>query len=248
MPEIACIIPARLLSKRFPRKVLALLQGKTLLQWVWEAAVNTKCFDRVAIAVDAQETMDIATSFGAEVFLTDPNCATGTDRLIELRKRDIIQADIWVNWQGDDPFISKTMIDTLLQSCDASFEEVWTLKKLICKEEEIHSPHVVKVVCDKRGKALYFSRAKIPHHRESDAAEMYYKHIGIYAYSDQALRKIASFEPCHLEEVEKLEQLRYLYHGIHVRVHETDQEAFGIDTKEQFLLASIMLNKIYIIN
>lgn len=240
-PSIACVIPARLGSKRFPRKILAPLQDKPLIQWVWEAAVRTDCFDRVVIAVDAEETAEVATKFGAEVFLTSPDCVSGTDRLIELQARGDLQANIWVNWQGDEPFITRNMVDTLLQSCDNSEEEVWTLKKQIYKFSEIDSPHVVKVVCDAKGRALYFSRSSIPYYRESAAEEIYYKHFGIYAYSDQALRKIAVFPLAPIEDAEKLEQLRYLYHDMVIRVHETEEEVFGIDTEEQFELAHQMI-------
>lgn len=237
MPKIICVIPARLNSTRFPRKVLAMLHGKPLLQWVWEAAISTNCFDQTIIAVDAKETADVARSFGADVLFTSPDCMSGTDRLIEIQESENAHGDIWVNWQGDEPFITRSMIETLLQSSDSLHEEVWTLKKKIDRHAEIDSPHVVKVVCDSQGKALYFSRSKIPYFREPSEQTVYYKHVGIYAFSDIALRKIAKFPIAPLEEAEKLEQLRYLYHGMKIRVHETDQEIFGIDTREQFELA-----------
>lgn len=238
MPKITCIIPARLNSTRLPRKVLTILHGKPLLQWVWEAATNTECFQQIIIAVDAKETADVARSFGADVLFTNPNCMSGTDRLIEIQESGNVHADIWVNWQGDEPFITRLMIEKLLQSSDSFDEEIWTLKRRIDRPAEIDSPHVVKVVCDAKGKALYFSRSKIPYFREPSEETIYYKHVGIYAFSDAALRKIGQVPIAPLEEAEKLEQLRYLYHGMKIRVHETDQEIFGIDTAEQLAKAS----------
>lgn len=227
--RVICVIPARLASVRFPRKMLAPLMGKPLLQWAYEGACRVSLFDKVVIAVDSQELYEVARSFGAEVYLTSPDCASGTDRLVELQKNQKLHGDIWVNWQGDEPFLTEKTIQTLLQSREG---EIWTLKKKITKEEEICSPHVVKVVCDAKGKALYFSRSPIPSGKKN-----VYKHVGLYAFSHAALEKIGSLSPCELEEEERLEQLRFLFHAIGIQVHETEEEIFGIDTPKQLVIA-----------
>jgi len=233
MGNTICVIPARLEASRFPEKLLALLGGKPLIQWAWEGAKNVSLFDQVVVAVDSKELLDCVENFGGEAILTSKECASGTDRLVELQQSRQLEGDIWVNWQGDEPFITEAAISSLLQSLSGG--EIWTLKKKITKEEEIASPHVVKVVCDERGRALYFSRSCIP----SDQKNIY-KHIGLYAYTDSALSKIAQLPPCALEKQERLEQLRFLYNGMQIQVHETDQEIFGIDTKEELAIAERM--------
>ncbi len=227
--KIACIIPARLASTRFPKKILASLCGKPILQWIWEAATACSRFDEVLFAIDSEETAQLIESFGGKYAMTSTACASGTDRLVEVMQRGIVQADVWVNWQGDEPFITKQMIEELLQSVDKSDADLWTLKKLITKPEDVTSPHIAKLVCDDRGNALYFSRSPIPYYRDEEAGGPYYKHVGLYAYTTAVLQKIAALPPNALEEAEKLEQLRFLCHGITIKVHETSQEVIGID-------------------
>lgn len=242
--KIACIIPARLDSTRFPRKILAQIRGKPLLQWVWEAAARVQCFDYIAIAVDAEETKQIAQKFGAHCYMTAKTCLSGTDRLVELYKKQHIAADIWVNWQGDEPFIDAAVVQDLLQSCEIGTNDVWTLCKKIQKEEEMHSPHVVKVVRDYQDNALYFSRSSIPHYRDPlphDEKKLF-KHVGMYAFTGDALQKIASFPPCGIEKAEQLEQLRFLYYGLQIKVHETRHEIFGIDIPEHLQRAISLLD------
>lgn len=231
--ELVCIIPARLGSERFPRKVLAPLKGKPLIQWSYEAAKNCGLFDRVVIALDSEELKSAVEDFGAETLLTSPSCQSGTERLVELYKEKKISSTLWVNWQADEPFITRELIETLLQSSENPSEEIWTLKRKITSPDQITSPHVVKVVCQTDGRALYFSRRAIPY----GAAETFYKHVGLYAFRESALAKIAEMPPSSLEKAEKLEQLRFLENGMNIRVHETDKEIFGIDTKEELFFA-----------
>lgn len=230
--KIVCVIPARLGSTRFPRKMLAALKGKPLVQWAYEGALQCACFDDVVVAVDSDELMRAVTRFGGKALLTSAHAQNGTERLVELQRKGALEADIWVCWQGDEPFITPVVINTLLQSCNNAGEEIWTLKRLIEDPEQIHSPHVVKVVCDHKGKALYFSRSQVPYN-----GKQIFKHVGIYAYSNAALKKISSLTLCPLEEAERLEQLRFLYNGLSIQVHETSEEIFGIDTPEQLAVA-----------
>jgi len=230
--KIVCVIPARLGSTRFPRKMLSLLKGKPLVQWAYEGAMQCSCFDEVVVAVDSDELLRAVEGFGGKALLTSPHCQNGTERLVELQRTGALEADIWVCWQGDEPFITPAVINTLLQSCNNEDEEIWTLKRAIEDPEHIQSPHVVKVVCDHQGRALYFSRSPIPHN-----GKQIFKHVGIYAYSNAALKKISTLTLCPPEEAEKLEQLRFLYNGLTMQVQETNEEIFGIDTAEQLAVA-----------
>jgi 3-deoxy-manno-octulosonate cytidylyltransferase (CMP-KDO synthetase) len=244
--RIACVIPARLKSMRFPRKMLATLKNKPLLQWVWESASKVTFFDEVVFAVDAEETAQLIHSFGGKYIMTSERCTNGTERLIELLEKGLIHADIWVNWQGDEPFIHEQMIRDLLQTCEHDDSDVWTLKKKIVNIEEATNPQIAKVICDYQGYALYFSRSQIPYYR--DAADLaqsdFYKHVGLYAFTPKSLKKISKLQPCAIEFAEQLEQLRFLYHRLRVRVHETQYEVLGIDLPEHLVLAEAHLDRI----
>ena len=137
MKKIACVIPARLKSTRFPRKILAPLQDKPLIQWVWEAAKSIPYFDSVTIAVDADETAEVVKSFGGTSIMTSESCPSGTMRLGELLQRKKIDADVLVCWQGDEPFLHQEMIDELLQSARTDEADVWTLKKKIENPDDV---------------------------------------------------------------------------------------------------------------
>jgi 3-deoxy-manno-octulosonate cytidylyltransferase (CMP-KDO synthetase) len=236
--KIVCIIPARLESTRFPRKILSVLCGKPLLAWIWQAAKRVALFDEVWFAIDSQETASVIQNFGGSFILTSPVCQSGTDRLVELATQNKIQADVWVNWQGDEPFVNEAMIETLLQAIDQPSQQIWTLKKCIEHSHEITSPKVAKVVCDKQGNALYFSRAPIPFFRDEQDLQVlatkhvYFKHVGLYAYTTAALHAIATLGTSILEDAEKLEQLRFLDYNLRIKVHETTHDVFGIDTPE----------------
>lgn len=243
--KVACIIPARLASTRFPRKILTPIQGKPLIQWVYEAAKKVKYFDDLCFAIDSEETAKVIEGFGGKYFMTSLHCPVGTDRLVELKEKKLIEADVWVNWQADGPFINEKTIEELLQSCDKDGADVWTLKKRIYSEEDILSPDVSKVVCDKNGRALYFSRSTIPFYRKviEGKEKIYFKHVGIYAYSDKGLGMIGSLPPCDLEVIEQLEQLRFLFNGLLVQVHETEYETIEVDLPEHIIKAEAMLKE-----
>lgn len=237
--RIACVIPARLKSSRFPKKMLAMLAGRPLLQWVWEAALATERFDQVVIAVDDEEIADVVKSFGGTFTMTSPACLSGTERLVELVQTNRIKADIYVNWQGDEPFVEGKIIEDLLQSIDKGDGEIWTLKKRIEDPLQITSTQYAKVVTDIQGYALLFSRSPIPCYRDDKENEekIYYKHFGIYAFTHNALQKISLLSPCAIEMAEQLEQLRFLHHGLKIKVHETQFEVQGIDLPEHLAMA-----------
>lgn len=233
--KIACVIPARLHSTRFPGKVLQNLAGEPLLKRVYKAAKKCRLFDSIIIAVDDQLTYDLVSSFTKNVIYTSPTWNSGTDRLIEVYQNGSIAADIWVNWQADEPFLSKEMLLELLSSIDTE-RDIWTLKKKITNLDEVKNTNITKVVTDNTGRAMYFSRHSIPY----DSGKLpiiYFKHIGIYAFTQKALETISRTGPVPLEINEQLEQLRFLYHGLHIQVHETKRDSIGIDTPQDLSLA-----------
>ena len=194
--------------------------------------------------MDAEETADLVRSFGGKCFMTSESCPSGTDRLAELLVSGKMDADIWVNWQGDEPFISEPMIRDLLQSCDSEEGDLWTLKKKIVNQEEVISPHFAKIVCDRHGFAMYFSRSPIPFYRDISefSKKEFYKHVGLYAFTRDALKKIVNMGPCPMEIAEQLEQLRFLHNNLRIRVHETEYEVFGIDLPEHLAKAEAHLS------
>lgn len=231
--KISCMIPARLKSTRFPRKILAPLAGKPLLQRVWEAAKSVDRFESVTILIDATETEDIVRQFGGVYRMTSPEAPSGTYRLSQAVQENPPQADIVVCWQADEPLIHQEIIDDLLQTIHEEEVDIWTLKKRITDPS---SPHLTKVVTDRQGHALYFSRSPIPYFRDSNE-KIYFKHIGIYAYRLEILQKLSTLPVSPLEEAEKLEQLSFLYHGFKIKVHETQHDVLGVDLPEHLTLA-----------
>ena len=225
MTRINCVIPARLHSTRFPKKILAMIQGKPMLQWVWERANQCPQFDDILFAIDSTEAAELIDSFGGRWVMTDEAHPNATRRIIELVEKGVIDGDVIVNWQADEPFVHQEMIANLLQGEG----DVWTLKKKIEREAELEDPSVVKVVTDVEDRALYFSRHAIPFQRGSMPL---YKHIGLYAYTKEALQKISTFDESEIENCEGLEQLGFLYHGLKIQVHETQFETVGIDLPE----------------
>jgi 3-deoxy-manno-octulosonate cytidylyltransferase (CMP-KDO synthetase) len=245
--KIICVIPARLASHRFPEKMLSTLAGKPLLSWAWRAAKAVPFFDDVICAVDDQRLAACVTSFGAKAIMTSPSCQSGTERLIELATKHNLEADVFVNWQGDEPFISSAMIEDLLQSIDKPTEEAWTLKTCIQNPADVTAINIAKVVTDRHNQALYFSRSPIPCVRDCTdipalvRQKTYFKHVGLYAFSNSCLKKMASLGDCWLEQVEKLEMLKLLDYGISITVHETKHEVFGIDTPNDLIKAEQLI-------
>ncbi len=233
--KINCIIPARIGSTRFPQKIFSLLGGKPLLQWVWEAATSCSKFSDVRFAIDSLETANVIEEFGGKYQMTSVSCRSGTDRIIECIQKGGVDGDIFVNWQADEPFIEEEMIRDLLQGCRKE-GSIWTLKKEI-RGEEVYRSDVVKVVTDRHDKSLYFSRSPIPFDRDQ-TFPIYYKHIGLYAYTKEALNQISSFGETPLSRSENLEQLVWLEEGLSIYAYTTEGSSIGIDTKEDLLEAT----------
>lgn len=225
------IIPARLASERFPRKVLADATGKPMICHVVDAARRASSIDRVVVATDAQDVADVVIADGAEGVLTGEH-PNGTSRLAEAaRHLGLDDDEIIVNVQGDEPEIDPGVIDACVATLESSEAEMATVASPFADDEDPADPNIVKVVCRADGRALYFSRARIPHERSPAPA---LKHVGLYAYRRRFLDVYAALAPTPLEQAERLEQLRALEHGhdIAVAIHATHHH--GIDTPEQY--------------
>lgn len=227
------IIPARFYSSRFEGKVLADIEGKTMLQHVWERAKQAKVLSDVIIACDDERVSAAAKEFGANAVMTSKDHASGTDRICEVVS--FLDVDAVVNIQADEPLIQPVMIDTVAQALvDGKNVPMATLMKKIDNDEELNDPNVVKVVVDKNSFALYFSRSAIPYLAANSSVKspVYYKHIGLYGYTKDFLFIFKNFPVSSLEAIEKLEQLRVLQEGIKIKVIETKYETIGVDTPE----------------
>jgi 3-deoxy-manno-octulosonate cytidylyltransferase (CMP-KDO synthetase) len=238
------VIPARWASTRFPGKVLADLNGKPVIQYVWQQAKKAMHLDEVVIACDDQRVCDVCTRFGAKAVMTSPDHASGTDRIAEAVTE--IAADIVVNIQGDEPMIDPRVIDALVQALkDEEDVPMATVVKRITDPAQIGNPNVVKVVIDKKGAALYFSRHAIPFNRDGRTPDggKYFKHLGIYAYRKEFLTGFHALPHSSLEQIEKLEQLRVLEAGYRIQTIETDVETIGIDTPEDLERAVRLLRE-----
>ena len=244
--KVAGIIPARYGSSRLPGKPLALIEGKPMIQRVCECAARCALLSEVCAAVDDARVRDAVLAFGGRAVMTRTDHPSGTDRIAEAAAA--LDADIVVNIQGDQPFVHPEMIgqaaELLLEDPAA---EVATLMFPVEREEDLHDPAVVKVVTDLRGYALYFSRSLLPYPREA-VPHTVYEHAGIYASRKDALMRLTTLAPTVLERVESLEQLRWLEHGVRVRVgvsRAPDRafHGFSVDTPEDLERAGRMLRE-----
>ncbi len=213
-----------------PRKPLRLICGRPMIAWVYTRARQATGLDHLLVATDSEEILDFCRGESIPAQLTSSSHQSGTDRVVEIMARE--PAEIYVNIQGDEPMITGAHIDLLLEPFyEFPGTEVSTLK-VAMSAEAARSPHNVKVVTDSQGRALYFSRALIPHDRDATGAVQYHKHLGIYAYSAAALRRFQALQPSPLEQLERLEQLRFLEHGVPIAVVETTEDTIGVDTEE----------------
>jgi 3-deoxy-manno-octulosonate cytidylyltransferase (CMP-KDO synthetase) len=236
--RIIAVIPARLASTRLPGKVLRPIAGVPMLGWVYRAALACPQLDQVLIATDSSEVVAYAHSQGWPSLMTSPDLPSGTDRVHAVSA--VIDADIYVNIQGDEPLIRREHIDALLRPFALTAAEVTTLSTP-CSPAEVDDPNAVKVVTANDGRALYFSRATIPYIRGNAMAPR--KHLGLYAYRKAALTRFAELPPSPLESAERLEQLRLLENGIDIYVEHTTFATIGVDTEEDLLAAEQVLRQ-----
>lgn len=235
-----CVIPARYASTRLPGKPLADIAGKPMIVRVYEQASQARRLDGVIAAVDDERVYEAVVSHGGRAMMTAKNHPTGTDRLAEVAAAHP-EAELIINVQGDEPLIEPDLIDALAVAFEEEPElQMATVKSPMTDENEMRNPNNVKVVTDKKGYALYFSRSLLPYPRE-DTGVTVYKHIGIYAYRRDFLLQYAKMEPTALEQTESLEQLRALENGYKIKVIATDFRFVGVDTPED--LAEV--NRLY---
>ena len=223
------VIPARLHSTRLARKVLREIAGVPMLAHVWRRARQSPLLSDLLVATDADEVLNACRALGIPAVLTSPQHPSGTDRIWEVAQTRA--ADLYANIQGDEPLVTAGHIEKLVQPFLADpATEVSTLR-IRATAEEAADPNVVKVVVTGKGTALYFSRLPIPFDRDGTAAPAYWKHLGLYAYRREALEAFHRLPPSALETSERLEQLRFLEHGIAIQVVETTEPTIGVDTE-----------------
>lgn len=241
------IIPARYLSSRFPGKPLIDIEGKSMIQRVYEQSLLCREMTDVVVATDDERIKSHVEAINGRVVMTSSSHQNGTERCAEVLEIVNESYDLVINIQGDEPFINPLQIKTLVDSFHSNSSiEIGTLKKKIESQELLMNHGVVKVVCDKFHRALYFSRNPIPFNRNAPESEWlqdgdYYKHIGIYGYLPHVLNKIVQLPMSQLERIEALEQLRWLENGYYIHVAETDYEAKSIDTPDD--LEYVLRNK-----
>ena len=254
--KIVAVIPARWQSTRLKGKVLVKIKGKPMVQHVWERLKKAQEIDNIVIAVDKEKVKKAVESFGAKCILTSSEHPSGTDRIAEIAQT--VEADVFVNVQADEPLIDPAMVDELAQVFKYEHNiNMATLITRIHKKQDIFNPNVIKVVVDRKGFALYFSRSPIPYVRDdgtetiscdmgqtSDISASYFKHIGLYAYTKDFLFKYTGFPKSMLENEEKLEQLRVLEHGYKIKTVETRHETISVDTQEDLDRVREMFEKI----
>jgi 3-deoxy-manno-octulosonate cytidylyltransferase (CMP-KDO synthetase) len=229
--KILAVVPARYGATRFPGKPLAELAGRPIVQWVYEAAAACEDFDDVVVATDSEEIAAAVRAFGGVVEMTREDHRTGSDRVAEVAERRP-DVDVVVNVQGDQPFATPEMLSALVAPYVAG--EMPAMATLACPLTERgawEDPNVVKVVCDRRGYALYFSRSPIPHLAEGETVDGRH-HLGLYAFTRETVLRFPSLEETPLERRERLEQLRALEHGIPIRVCETERAVLEVNTPE----------------
>lgn len=237
MMKILCVIPSRLASTRIPRKPLSLIQGKPMIQRVYEGAIQCPHLAKVVVATDTQEIADIITGLGGTVAMTDPDIKTGSDRAAVVAE-NYPDMDVIINLQGDQPFIKPEMLTDLVSPYLAGERpEMTTLGCPLHLAEEYNEPGVVKVIVDQLGNGIYFSRSPIPYFRSHHPTDLQhlplFHHLGLYAFRRDFLKVYNNLPQTPLEQIESLEQLRVIEHGYRIRVCLTPHRILEINTQEE---------------
>ena len=229
--RVVVIIPSRYGSSRFNGKPLAQICRKPMIEWVYQRALAATCVDSVHVATDDPRIRDAVNGFGGNVVMTASDCRSGTDRVAEAAQRlGLAMNDVVINIQGDQPLVDPRSFDAVVKPfIDDPAVKMSTLAFAIQEKRELTDPKDVKVTFDNQGDALYFSRATIPHGRDSQSGYDVYKHLGVYAYTQEFLACFRSLAPGRLEEIEKLEQLRAMEHGYRIRVVVTPYDSPEVD-------------------
>lgn len=234
------LIPARYDATRFPGKLMQLLGDKTVIRTTLDATVATKLFDDVIIVTDSDVIYDEIVSNGGKAIRSRKQHESGTDRIAEAAGE--IEADIIVNVQGDTPFIKTAPLEKLLKQFEDPSVHVASMMQVLTKQNEIDDPNFVKVAVDKNMNSLFFSRSVIPYPRDNNAPVTYYEHIGVYAFRKKTLLDFTNWPVTALEAAEKIECLRYLEHGIPLRMVIVDYIGVEIDTPEDLKKAARLIS------
>jgi len=239
--KTAALIPARYASTRLPAKLIQDLGGLSVIQRTFLSAKETGLFDQIVIATDHQTIQNQIQELGGNVFFSVTPHESGSDRIAEAAKD--LDCDIIINIQGDEPFLDKHTLETLLNSFQDECVQMASLMFEI-REEEARNPNAVKVVTDQNSDAMYFSRSPIPYNREKIEGVKYWKHVGIYAYRKDLLLQFTQWSNSQLERIEMLEQLRVLERGVKIRMVPTTHQAIAIDTAEDLERAREFLRRV----
>lgn len=238
------LIPARLGATRFPSKLLAPVKGKSVIRRTYESATATGLFDEVIVVTDSDEIMDEIQKYGGKAVKSKGVYESGTDRIAEIAEH--LEGDIFVNVQGDEPFVQKQPLEQLLnlfKGSDGASVQVASLVQVLADPELIADPNYVKVALALNNDALFFSRSVIPYPRNKEIEIPYYEHIGVYAFRKDALMKFTNWPMTPLESAEKVECLRFLEHGIPMRMGITQYMGVEIDTPEDITRAEALMEK-----
>lgn len=226
--KIIAMIPARYAATRFHAKLMQPLGDKTVIRHTYDATVSTGLFDEVRVVTDSHIIFEEVTKHGGLAIMSRKEHASGSDRIAEAIAD--LDVDVVINVQGDEPFIQKEPLEKLVRLFDDDTVQVGSLMRKIESQQELHSNSAVKVVVNKYNDALYFSRSAIPFAANAEAAPDYYLHVGVYGFRKHTLLQFTQWPPALLEQVEKLEQLRYLENGIRIRMARVDFKSVAIDT------------------
>ena len=241
MKKIVALIPARLNASRFPQKLMKELDGKTIILRTYEAIKGMNLFNDVVVVCDEETILNEILKNGGKAVLSTKEYESGTDRIAEIASK--IEADIIVNVQGDEPFISKDALQKVIALFNNSLVEVGSLILPITDNATLQNPNCVKVVVDKNFKAMYFSRSPIPYVRDETTDQIFYKHIGVYAFKKETLLAFTQLPVSQLERTEKLENLRMLENGMNIYMAVVNEIGISIDTPEDFERAKKYLNE-----
>jgi len=242
--KVIALIPARLGATRFPGKMLAPIRGKSVIRRTYESAVNTGLFDEVVVVTDSDEILNEIINNGGKAVKSKREYESGTDRIAEVAAD--MTADIFVNVQGDEPFVQREPLAQLLElfkGHDGAGVQVASLVQQLSDPELIKDPNYVKVALDLKNNALFFSRSVVPYPRDTKIDIPYYEHIGVYAFRKEALMNFTNWAMTPLEAAEKVECLRFLEHGVGMRMAITQYMGVEIDTPEDVVRAEALMDK-----
>lgn len=236
MKKVVAVIPARYAATRFPAKLMQMLGNKPVIVHTYEAAKSSGLFSEVIVVTDSEMIYNEITNRGGKAMMSVKKHESGTDRIAEAVKD--LNVDVIVNVQGDEPFIQKEPLEKLVRLFDNEIVQAASLMRRFDNNADAQNPNMVKVVTNKNGKALYFSRSPIPYQRDENFTATYFLHVGVYAFTKEALLTFTTWPQSVLEQTEKLEQLRFLDNGVDIYLAETTYKNIAIDTPEDLIAAN----------